>query len=72
MKLLVILFLIKFTKFMIYFLAIILNFAFLIVFAILTYFEFVLKGTNGFVKLFFILFEIIYSTLYFSTWKKKI
>ena len=37
--------------FMIYFLAIILNIAFLIVFAILTYFESLLKG---FLKLFFI------------------
>ena len=50
---------------MIYFLAIILNIAFLIVFVILTYFEFVLKGRNGFLKYFFILFEIIYFTLFF-------
>ena len=55
--------------FMIYFLVIILNIAFLIVFAILTYFEFVLKGRNGFLKLFFILFEISYLLFFFSTWR---
>ena len=51
--------------FMIYFLVIILNIAFLIVFAIITYFEVVLKGKNGFLKFFFILFEISYFTLFF-------
>ena len=56
---------------MIYFLAIILNIAFLIVFVILTYFEFVLKGRNGFLKYFFILFEIIYFTLFFFYLKKR-
>ena len=54
--------------FIIYFLVIILNIALLIVFAILTYFEFVLKGRNGFLKIFFILFEISYFT-FFSTWR---
>ena len=54
----------------IYFLVIILNIALLIVFAILTYFEFVLKGRNGFLKLFFVLFEISYIILFFFYPKK--
>ena len=57
--------------FMIYFLAIILNIAFLIVFAILTYFESLLKG---FLKLFFIrsLWNQLFYSFFFYLKKCKI